>query len=459
MTATMRQFRQKASKSISDDRLQISLENATGRFRQAREKALVALPNGEAMRDHFKKIRSATLADLGVHLINFETNAQNAGAIVHWARTGDEAAGIVTKIAQDHNANLVVKSKSMATEEIHLNQVLEDAGIVPVETDLGEWIVQLAHEPPSHIIAPAIHKTKEQVAEIFTQLEGKAVPADIPTLTLEARRILREKFLTAGMGISGGNIAVAETGSVVIVTNEGNGRMVTSLPPVHVVVIGIEKIAPTWDEAAVWLSLLARSATGQPLSIYTNVITGPAREDDLDGPREVHIVLLDNNRSSLLGTKYAEILECIRCGACLNICPVYRESGGHAYGSPYSGPIGAVISPLLFGMEEYEGLPQASSLCGACLDVCPARIDLPRMLLELRSDQVEMGILPWLDRFAERFAAWVLNHPNLYKRLLKIARLLRISKVIAVLTKINTPSLADRSFREMWQSGEIEELL
>jgi L-lactate dehydrogenase complex protein LldF len=261
------------------------------------------------------------------------------------------------------------------------------------------------------------------------------------------------------MGISGGNIAVAETGSVVIVTNEGNGRMVTSLPPVHVAVIGIEKIAPTWDEAAVWLSLLARSATGQPLSIYTNVITGPAREDDPDGPQEVHIILLDNNRSNLLGTKYEEILQCIRCGACLNICPVYRESGGHAYGSPYSGPIGAVISPLLFGMKEYEGLPQASSLCGACLDVCPVRIDLPRMLLELRSDQVEDSIIPWFDRFAERFAAWVLNYPNLYKSLLKIARLLKISKVISLLTKINTPSLADRSFREIWQSGEIEELL
>ncbi len=459
MTATMKQFRQKASKSISDDGLQISLENATGRFREAREKALAALPNVEAMRDHFKKIRSATLADLSTHLLNFEKNAQNAGARVHWARTGEEAAEIVTKIAQDNKVDLVVKSKSMATEEIHLNQVLGDASIVPVETDLGEWIVQLAHEPPSHIIAPAIHKTKEQVAEIFTQLEGNTVPADIPTLTLEARRILREKFLTAGMGVSGGNIAVAETGSVVIVTNEGNGRMVTSLPPVHIVVIGIEKIAPNWDEAAVWLSLLARSATGQPLSIYTNVITGPAREDDPDGPHEVHIVLLDNNRSKLLGTKYEEILQCIRCGACLNVCPVYRESGGHAYGSPYSGPIGAVISPLLFGMKEYEGLPQASSLCGACLDVCPARIDLPRMLLELRRDQVEDGILPWFDRFVERSAAWVINHSNLYKSLLKVARLLRLSKVISFLTKTKTPSLADPSFREMWQSGDLEELL
>jgi L-lactate dehydrogenase complex protein LldF len=279
---------------------------------------------------------------------------------------------------------------------------------------------------------------------------------DISSLTAEARRVLREKFLAAGMGISGGNIGVAETGSIVIVTNEGNGRMVTSLPPIHVVVMGIEKIVPSWDEAAVWLSLLARSATGQPLSIYTNVITGPARPEDVDGPREVHIILLDNNRARLVGTKYEEVLECIRCGACLNICPVYREAGGHAYSSPYSGPIGAVITPLLYGIREYNGLPQASSLCGACLDVCPARIDLPRMLLALREDEVDRRVVPLKDRFAERLAAWILAQPKLFDGLLRLAGKMGLTKVMQPFMKVKIPQLAERSFHVLWREGEVE---
>jgi L-lactate dehydrogenase complex protein LldF len=232
--------------------------------------------------------------------------------------------------------------------------------------------------------------------------------------------------------------------------------MVTSLPPVHVVVMGIEKIAPTWDEAAVWLSLLARSATGQPLSIYTNVIAGPASLDDVDGPQEVHIVLLDNNRGKFLGTKYQEILQCIRCGACLNICPVYRKAGGHAYGSPYSGPIGAVINPLLFGLKDFKGLPQASSLCGACLDVCPARIDLPRMLLALREDEVDQKILPFFDRVIERLTAWVLTRPHLFDRLARMAQRLRVTKAIQLFIRARVPSPAERSFHELWRKGKVE---
>jgi L-lactate dehydrogenase complex protein LldF len=364
-TASVNQFRQTAFIAIEDVRLQTALEGATGRFRDARAVALAELPASDDMRDHFKKIRANTIANLAEHLETFERNALANGAHVHWARDAAEAQNIVLEIAKLHGVTMVAKSKSMATEEIHLNQALQNAGITPIETDLGEWIVQLAEEPPSHIIAPAIHKTKEQVADLFTKEAQKPIPADIPTLTAEARRMLREKFLEAGMGISGGNLGVAETGSIVLVTNEGNGRMVTSLPPVHVAVMGLEKIAPTWDDATVWLSLLARSATGQPLSIYTSIVTGPAKqgEGDPDGPSEVHIILLDNGRSKLVGSTYEEILQCIRCGACLNVCPVYREAGGHAYGSPYSGPIGAVISPLLFGLENYVGLPQASSLC------------------------------------------------------------------------------------------------
>ncbi|MCI0396846.1 MAG: LutB/LldF family L-lactate oxidation iron-sulfur protein [Chloroflexi bacterium] len=467
-SATLSQFRSTARIAIEDVHLQGALEGATGRFRAHRQDALAELPDADALRDHFKAIRQATLARLAEHLETFEVNARAAGAQVHWARDAAEAGGIVTEIANRHGARLVTKSKSMATEEIHLNQVLAAAGIAAVETDLGEWIIQLAGEPPSHIIAPAIHKTKGQVAELFTREAGRPLAAnDIPLLTAEARRMLRQKFLAAGLGVTGANLGVAESGSIVLVTNEGNAEMVTSLPPVHVVVMGIEKIAPTWDDAAAWLALLARSATGQPLSIYTTVVTGPARPEDADGPREVHIILLDNNRSRQVGTAYEEALQCIRCGACLNVCPVYREAGGHAYGSPYSGPIGAVVTPLLFGLEKYEALPQASSLCGACLEVCPVRIDLPRMLLALRAEEVAEHVLPWPERLAESAAAFVLAHERLMVWGARLLRLLqtpfvrqggvRLPGRLHPTGRRSLPALAPRPFRDLWRTGEALE--
>lgn len=466
MTTTTPQFRERATIAIADIRLQTALEGATGRFAAARVAALDKLPWAEELRDHFKAMRAATLANLATHLETFAHNATAAGVQVHWAEDGAEACRIVTEIAQQHNVQLATKSKSMATEEIHLNQALQEAGVQPVETDLGEWIIQLAEEPPSHIIAPAIHKTKEQVAELFTRESGQSQEAaDIPRLTAVARQMLRAKFLAAGMGISGANLGVAETGSIVLVTNEGNGRMVTSAPPVHVAIMGIEKIAPTWDDAAVWLSLLARSATGQAMSIYTTVVTGPKRDSDPDGPQEVHVVLLDNGRSHLIGTKYEEVLQCIRCGACLNICPVYREAGGHAYGSPYSGPIGAVISPLLFGLEKYPALPQASSLCGACKDVCPARIDLPRMLLELRADLVTQGIAHGTETVLEGGASLAMRNEKLWAFIMGLGRWgqrpLRQNDHLHIPTPFNPvgarqlPSLAKKSFRDLWQDGEV----
>jgi L-lactate dehydrogenase complex protein LldF len=459
---TVPRFRHSATIAIENIRLQGALEGATARFRSHRESALADYPQADALRDHFKKIRSSTLARLGEHLETFERNAAAAGATIHWAETAEEAGNIVTNLAQERGVSLVAKSKSMTTEEIHLNQRLESAGITPVETDLGEWIVQLAEETPSHIIAPAIHKTRAQVAELLSREAGQPLAGDdIPALTAEARRMLRQKFLAAGMGVSGGNLGIAESGTVVLVTNEGNAEMVTNLPPIHVAIIGIEKIAPTWNDAAAWLSLLARSATGQPLSIYTTFITGPARPGDPDGPQEMHIVLLDNKRSTLVGTTYEEALQCIRCGACLNVCPVYREAGGHAYNSPYSGPIGAVISPLLFGLEEYEALPQASSLCGACLDVCPARIDLPRMLLELRADEVEQKILPWHERIMESSAAFVLSHERLMRFSTAFLRLgqrffmrngrLHLPKAINPLPQRHLPHLVKKPFRDVWK--------
>ena len=467
-TATMGQFRSRALIAIEDIRLQGALEGATGKFSAGRVNALAELPESDALRDHFKAIRSATLARLAEHLETFERHALAAGSQVHWARDGAEASQIVVEIARRHGATLATKSKSMATEEIGLNRALSAAGIEPVETDLGEWILQLAQEAPFHIIGPAIHKTRGQVAELFSAETGQTLPPDdIPRLTAEARRLLREKFLAAGVGISGANIGVAETGSIVLVTNEGNAEMITSLPPVHVVVMGIEKIAPTWDDAAAWLALLGRSATGQALSIYTTFITGPARPEDPDGPKEVHIVLVDNQRSKVVGTPYEEVLQCIRCGACLNVCPVYREAGGHAYGSPYSGPIGAVVSPLLFGRAEYEALPQASSLCGACLDVCPVRIDLPRLLLELRADQAKMHQAPLSLRLVEGAAASILGHERLLRWTTRALRLfqrpfadqgqLNLPTRFNPLGQRRPPALAPRPVRDLWKDGAVDD--
>lgn len=459
MNITTEEFQRAAFVALQDVKLQGALEGATYRFTQARHKAFAALPDADLLRDHFKQIRAATLSRLADYLEQFEQQATAAGAQLHWAEDGAAACRIVLEIAQRHGAELAVKSKSMATEEIELNRALQRAGIVPVETDLGEWLIQLAHQPPSHIIAPAIHLTRQQAATLLSREAGHDLDADdIPALTATARQLLREKFLSAGIGISGGNLAIAETGSLITVTNEGNGRLVSSAPPVHVAIIGIEKIAPDWQAAAVWLSLLARSATGQAMSIYTNIITGPARSDDPDGPQEVHIILLDNGRSQLIGTEYEEILQCIRCGACLNVCPVYREAGGHAYHSPYSGPIGAVISPLLFGLESYSGLPQASSLCGACRDICPVRIDIPRMLLALRADMVEQKIVPFMERLLEEGVATLLLNEQVMEMSAGILRLLQ--KPFLNNTQLThgrqLPQLARQSFRQWWkENGEV----
>ena len=465
--ASFHDFRERAIRATADPRLQVALDRSTLNSRVARQRVIDELPDAEAQRDHLKLIRAATLANLVEYLEQFERNAIAAGAHVHWARDAAEATRIVTDIATQHGATMAVKSKSMASEEIHLNDALRDAGVEPVETDLGEWIVQLAGEPPAHIIGPALHKTRDQIAELFSKEVGRQLdPDDIPTMTAEARRLLRQKFLDAGIGISGANLGIAETGTVVLVTNEGNGRMVTSLPPVHVAVMGIEKVCPTWDHAAAWLELLARSSTGQPLSVYTTAVTGPAQPDDPDGPQEVHIVLLDNGRSEIASTNYVEILQCIRCGACLNACPVYQEIGGHTYGHTYSGPIGAVLVPLLFGLEKHAALPHASSLCGACLEVCPSRIDLPRMLLDLRAEVAEKKYVSGPERTLETGIARLLTHQHLFGFLTSMGRVFQRPLVrgrqLWVPRRINPagerqlPSLAPRSFHALWADLEHE---
>ncbi|RME85371.1 MAG: iron-sulfur cluster-binding protein [Caldilineae bacterium] len=405
----------RAEIALQDVPLQEALGRTMDHFVTARLKAFADLPHGEALRDHARRIRARTIAQLDRHLLTLERQATANGSQVHWARDAEEARKIVMQIVRENDVRRIVKSKSMLSEEIELNAVLERAGLEVLETDLGEYIVQLGHDHPSHIIAPVVHWRLEDVARLFHEHLGTPLDADIPDLVGAARQALRAGFLQADMGVSGANLAVAETGSIVLVTNEGNGRYVTTTPRIHVALVGIERLAPTWEDAGTLLQVLARSATGQPLSCYTSIITGPRRNPDEDGPEQVHIILVDNGRTRALAGEFAEILYCIRCGACLNVCPVYRNIGGHAYGSVYPGPVGIVVTPVLQGPQTWSELPQASSLCGACTEACPVRIDIPRMLLRLRAAEAEQGQSPAWLRQGIRLYAWAATHPRIFR--------------------------------------------
>lgn len=409
------QFHDRVAAALRDPVLHTALERATGRFQTLRVNALASLPDAEAVRDRARQIRAHTLSHLDRYLEEFATQVERAGGHVHFAADGAALNRIVVEIARRHNAQRIVKSKSMISEETELNHALEELGLRVIETDLGEYIIQLAGETPSHIIVPAVHKTKEQVGQLLHARLGIPLYDDPAQMTAAARAKLRHEFLNADLGISGVNFGVAQTGTICIVTNEGNGRLTTTAPRVHVALMGIERIVPTLDDLSVMLQVLARSATGQKLTVYTNLITGPRRADEADGPEELHIVLLDNGRSRVLGTEVAEILYCIRCGACLNACPVYREIGGHAYGSVYPGPVGAVLTPALGGIAAWNDLPQASSLCGACREVCPVRIDIPRMLLVERVQAARAGKMPLWLRLGLRAYTLLVVHPRLFR--------------------------------------------
>jgi L-lactate dehydrogenase complex protein LldF len=392
MEPLSRFFFRRSEKALANTELQTAISRTTGKFVKKRDAAISAMPGFEAARDEASRIKRETLDRLDFHLSRFIEEAERRGAVVHAARDGAEAGEIAARIAKEEGITLAVKSKSMLTEEIGLNKSLIDAGVEVVESDLGDFIVQLAGETPSHIIAPAVHKTREQISRLFEEKLGEPHTERIPDLVAIARRRLREKFLAAGMGVSGANFLCADTGSIAIVTNEGNGRMGTILPRVHLAVAGIEKIIPRLADLPLFLRLLTRSATGQPISTYVSVLTGTKRQGDPEGPEKLHIILVDNGRTGILQGKYREILKCIRCGACLNICPVFQSVGGHAYGWVYSGPVGSVLTPLLAGLAEGVPLANASTLCGACADVCPVRIPLPEFLLELRGDEREQGL-------------------------------------------------------------------
>ena len=419
MTADGRSFDARVTGALADPQLQQALGHVRRNFIERRAAAKWALPEWGTLSDEAKAIKDHVLTHLDVYLEAYEKKAIANGAKVHWASTAADARDIILGICREAGAKTVTKGKSMVAEEIHLNQHLEKNGITPVETDLGEYIIQLRGEMPSHIIAPAVHLTKAQVEADFrkahTQLPAGRSMVEPRELVAEARGILRDKFLAADVGITGANFLIAETGSSVIVTNEGNGDLTQVLPRVHVVITSIEKVIPTLEDVSTILRLLARSATGQEISTYTTFSTGPKRPDDPDGPETYHVVILDNGRSEMLGTELQPVLRCIRCGACMNHCPVYQAVGGHAYGAVYAGPIGAVLTPALDGVAAAKDLPNATPFCGRCEEVCPMQIPLPGMMRHFREQQVAMGKTPALQRVGLTVWAWLANRPRLYR--------------------------------------------
>jgi len=400
---------------MGDQGLRSALDRATAQLGDRRKNAFSSLDHSDLIRDISRYAKMDLLRDLSGNLQRFEHALQDNGAQVHWAEDGPRANSIIVDIARQGRVKLAVKSKSMVTEETHLNEALEHAGMEVVDTDLGEYIVQLARSRPSHIIAPIIHMSRADVGRVMEQRIGVPFSDDPQTLARYARERLRTYFLRADMGITGANFGVVETGTICLVTNEGNGGMVTTLPRIHVVLMGIEKLVPTLAHLDLFLKILARSATGQKLSVYTTLVSGPRARDHESGPEEVHVILLDNGRSNILAGETAEILGCIRCGACLNACPVYKNIGGHAYGDTYSGPIGAIVTPGLKGLHDWKDLPGASSLCGACREVCPVRLDIPKMLLSLRKTSIEQGLSTFDMRMAMTAFGIVARSPNLYR--------------------------------------------
>jgi L-lactate dehydrogenase complex protein LldF len=415
MEQRSRRFKENSRASLANVVLQANLKTAKGKFVDKRAIAIQEIDDFEATREAARDIRNRVLENLDLWLEQFESSATARGATVLWAKDGAEICRHVVDIARRHDVKKAAKSKSMLSEEAGLNHALTAAGIQPVETDLGEYILQINdNEPPSHIIAPVVHKSLDEVADLFHAVHKTPRKTEIPALTREAREVLREHFLTADMGISGGNFLVAETGSVALVTNEGNGRMVTTLPRVHVVVTGIEKVIPTLEDLSTLMRLLPRSATGQSISNYVSVLTGTKAEGEHDGPEHLYFILVDNGRADLVGSEFQDMLRCIRCGACMNHCPVYQTVGGHAYGWVYPGPMGSVLTPLYTGMENALDLPHAATLCNQCGVVCPVKIPLPELLRKLREKQVDRHLRPWTERIALKAWAWVAGRPALY---------------------------------------------
>jgi L-lactate dehydrogenase complex protein LldF len=423
MKAPTEDFPSAAARELENAQLRANLGNATTSIRAKRARVVEELPDWELLRDAGHAIKADVLGNLDQYLLQFEAALTAAGGIVHWARDGAEACAIVADVARRHGVSEVVKVKSLTTDEIELNESLMAEGIFALETDFAELILQLDGDWPSHILVPAIHRNRSEIRDLFRRTIAPTLASNEPAALVEAARIyLRRRFLDARVGISGANFGVAETGTLCVVESEGNGRMCTTVPPVLVAILGIEKLVPTFADLEVFLQLLPRSSTGERMNPYTSLWTGVS---DGDGPQELHVVLLDNGRTRVLKDEVGrDALHCIRCSACLNVCPVYSRTGGHAYGSVYPGPIGAILTPQLIGIEKAPSLPFASSLCGACYDVCPVKINIPRILLHLRAQAVETTA-PRRERLAMRGMAWVFGRASRLRYAQRTARILQ----------------------------------
>jgi L-lactate dehydrogenase complex protein LldF len=467
------EFDQKIHETLADAQLQMAIYTATARLKESRIEKVSAdvLPEYQELRTQAHALKKHAIENLDHYLEEFERNVLAHGGKVVYCKDATDVADFVLSLARERGAQLIVKSKSMTTEEVDLNERLEHHGLESVETDLGEYIIQLAHQRPYHIVAPALHMTRQDVAQVFTERLHVPNETVIEKQTALARRVLREKFLAADIGISGANFLVADSGAVVIIENEGNARLTTTAPKVHIAVAGIEKVIPRAQDLATFLKLLARSATGQLLSVYTSFLSGPRREGETDGPDEFYVVLLDNGRSRLLPDRgKRQSLYCIRCGACLNTCPVYRKIGGHSFPWVYSGPIGAIITPQFMGVTHEPGLPFASSLCGACAEVCPVKINIPQVLLDLRSEVKKSETREKqnrLEKLAFRGFAWLMTHPKLYAMAGRIAAsmmpsenggwirsvpaAMNVAPLRAWLSQRDLPPLPAKSFRDLWR--------
>ncbi len=452
---------EKILQTLNDPRLQQAIDSSTRRLIDHRAKVVAPdrLPNYQELRNQAHQLKKHTLENLDYYLTQLETNVLANGGKVIFCNQASEVTDFVFNLAKERKARLIVKSKSMTSEEIHFNERLKEHQLEPVETDLGEYILQLAEERPYHIVAPALHKTRYDVAELFSQKLGGEKEIVIENQTKLARKVLREKFLQADIGVTGANFLVADSGAFVLVENEGNARLSTSAPKIHIAVAGIEKLIPRAQDLAVFLNLLGRSATGQPLTVYTSFLSGPRRAGEIDGPDEFYLLLLDNGRTKLLADpEKRQSLYCIRCGACLSHCPVYQKIGGHSYPWVYSGPIGAIITPQFHGVMSDPWLPFASSLCGRCAEVCPVKIDIPKLLLKLRAEVNQAKQREGSNR-AERLAfqiwAWIMAHPKIYLRLAAVASKLapmlpRVGPLESWASQREVPKLARQSFHDWW---------
>ncbi len=457
-------FPEAARDALADTQLRHNLGHATHTIRAKRASVVAEVADWQELRESGRAVKERVLRHLDAYLLELEASVQRAGGVVHWARDADECNRIVGDIVAAHGVDEVVKSKSLTTEETRLNEALAERGIRALETDLAQLIIQLGDDMPSHILVPAIHKNRSEIRELFLRTLDDAPRelSDDPRALAETARLhLRERFLSARVGISGANFAVAETGTVAVVESEGNGRMCTTLPEVLITVMGIEKVIPTWQDFEIYLQLLPRSSTAERMNPYTSLWTGVTAGD---GPQEFHLVLLDNGRTSVLADEVGrQALNCIRCSACLNVCPVYERVGGHAYGSTYPGPIGAILTPMLVGVENAPSLPYASSLCGACYEVCPVKIDIPRVLVHLRRRVVELGGAPG-ERLVMRAVGRVFGSRRLYEAAQRIGRVLqrplvrrgKIRRLPGPLSgwtaARDLPPVPEHSFRDWWRA-------